>query len=267
MKTCKSKNTMSARFGTPPTFRCKCSKFILSLWLLVISLTASFAQSPYQLKTGREIGLYGIGLTLSGGGFYFKSTLNPLTAAHVAEVRADGLSSFERWVTTQRSVRSHKTSDVLLFSSQFFPVALTLADKSMRKDAGTISVMYGQALLINAGLTALVKTTVRRTRPYVYRADLALEEKLTKSARQSFWSGHTSQTATMCFLSAQMYSDYHPGSKWRPVVWTAAAAVPLATGVFRMTAGKHFPTDVIAGYITGAAIGILIPKIHYRMNK
>lgn len=242
------------------------SKFILSIWLLVVSFAASFAQSPYQLKTGREIGLYGIGITLAGGGFYFKSTLNPLTASHVAEVRAEGLSSFERWVTTQRSVRSHKTSNVLLYSSQLFPIALTLADKSMRKDAGTISAIYGQALLINSGLTALIKTTVRRTRPYVYRADLALEEKLTKSARQSFWSGHTSQTATMCFLSAQMYSDYHPDSKWRPVMWSAAATVPLATGIFRMTAGKHFPTDVIAGYISGAAIGILLPRIHQRMN-
>lgn len=242
------------------------NKIILSIWLLVISFAASFAQSPYQLKTGREIGLYGVGIGLTGGGFYFKSTLNPLTAEHVAEVKAEGLSRFERWVTTQRSVRSHKTSNVLLYSSQLFPIALTLADKSMRKDAGTITTIYGQALLINSGLTALIKTTVRRTRPYVYRSDLALEEKLTKGARQSFWSGHTSQTATMCFLSAQMYSDYHPDSKWKPVMWTAAASVPLATGIFRMTAGKHFPTDVLAGYISGAAIGILLPRIHQRMN-
>lgn len=243
------------------------NKFILSVWLLVISLVAALAQSPYQLKTGREIGLYGVGISLAGGGYYFKSRLDPLTAEHIAEVRAEGLSRFERWVTTQRSVRSHKTSDVLLYSSQLFPVVLTLADKSMRKDAATIGVIYTQAGLINAGLTALIKTTVRRTRPYVYQSELSLEEKMTASARQSFWSGHASQTATMSFLTARMYADYHPDSKWRPVIWSAAAAVPLTTGIFRMTAGKHFPTDVIAGYLTGAAIGILLPKIHHRMNE
>ena len=139
----------SARFRTSPTFQWNFSRLVLSIWLLVIAFTASFAQSPYQLKTGREIGLYGIGIALSGGGFYFKSTLHPLTAEHVAEVRAEGLSSFERWVTTQRSVRSHKTSNVLLYSSQLFPVALTLADKSMRKDAPTIGAIYGQAMLLS----------------------------------------------------------------------------------------------------------------------
>lgn len=242
------------------------NKFILAIWLLVISSMSSLAQSPYQLKTGREIGLYGIGIGVSGGALYFKSTLTPLTAEQIAGVRAEGLSRFEQWVTTQRSVRSHKTSNVLLHSSNLFPIALTLADKSMRKDAGTIGVIYSQAALINLGLTALIKTTVRRTRPYVYQSTLSLEEKMTANARQSFWSGHTSQSATMCFLTASMYADYHPDSKWRPVVWTAAAAIPLTTGILRMTAGKHFPTDVLSGYITGAAIGILLPRLHKRIN-
>ncbi|MBI1226689.1 MAG: phosphatase PAP2 family protein [Bacteroidetes bacterium] len=241
-------------------------KFILILWLTIVSLISLFSQSPYQLKLGREIGLYGAGIGVIGGAFYFEKQVKPLTALQISGLNANDLSSFERWVTTRRSVRSHKTSNVLLYSSNFFPVALTFADKKMRKDASTIGVMYTQAAMINLGLTALVKNTVHRTRPYVYQSELSLEEKMTTSARLSFWSGHTSQTATMCFLTAKIYADYHPGSRWKPVMWTAAATIPAATGIFRMTAGKHFPTDVLVGYITGAAIGYFVPKLHQRMD-
>lgn len=241
-------------------------KYLLAAWLLIFSLTSSFSQSPYQLKTGREIGLYSFGLGAIGGGAYFNTKVKPLTMEEILSLNPADLTRFERWVTTQRSSRSHKTSDIILLSSNFYPIVLTFADKRMRRDASTIGVMYSQAAMINLGLTALVKTTVKRTRPFVYQHELSMEERMKTSARQSFWSGHTSQTATMCFLSAKLYADYHPDSKWKPVMWTAAATIPAATGIFRMTAGKHFPTDVIVGYVTGAAIGYFIPRLHKRMN-
>ncbi|MBT8218659.1 MAG: phosphatase PAP2 family protein, partial [Bacteroidia bacterium] len=47
-----------------------------------------------------------------------------------------------------------------------------------------------------------------------------------------------------------------------PVVWTTAIAVPALTGLLRTRAGKHFYTDVIVGFVVGAAVGYLIPEIH-----
>lgn len=243
------------------------NKLLISAWLLVISFVSAFSQSPYQLKFGREISLYSAGLGIGAGGIFFGNKIKPLTEAQIMNLNASDLTKFERWVTTRSSVRSHNTSNVLLISSNLFPVILTLTDKSMRKDASTIGVLYTQAAFINLGLTSVIKTTVRRTRPYAYQTELTLEEKMTVNARQSFWSGHTSQSATMCFLTAQMYADYHPDSKWRPVIWSAAAAIPLTTGILRMTSGKHFPTDVVFGYATGAAIGMLLPRLHRRMNR
>lgn len=225
----------------------------------VLSITA---QSPYQLKPGRELALFGTGAGLMSASYYFHKKLDPLTELQIAEYKAEGLSNFERWVTTQRSVRSHKASDIILYSSTLYPVVFTLADKNMRNDAFKIGNMYGEVLLINAGLTALIKNTVRRGRPYVYGNYLTMEEKMTKSARNSFPSGHTSQTASFSFLTARLYADYHPDSKWKPVVWSVAAALPLTTGILRMTAGKHFPTDVIVGYAIGAAVGYFVPVIH-----
>ncbi len=234
---------------------------LLSLLFFTIAL---FSQSPYQLKTGREISLLGAGLGLSGTSYFLHKRLEPLSVAQIEALKREGISRFERWVTTQSSVQSHKASDVLLYSSQAFPIALTLLDKKMRKDAFPIATMYSQAFLLNSGVTALLKNTVARTRPYVYNPGLANSEKMNRSARNSFPSGHTSGSAAMCFLSARLYADYHPDSKWKPVVWSVAAVIPATTGLLRMTAGKHFPTDVLVGYVTGAAIGFFIPYIHQR---
>ena len=222
------------------------------------------AQSPYQLKPKKEISIIGAGLGLGGAAFYFHQRLEPLSVMEINALQQKGISDWEEWTTMQGSEKSNKASDIILYSSQIIPGILTLADKSMRKDFLKIGTLYSEVFLVNLGMTALVKNTVRRARPFVYDPNTQLEEQMTKSARTSFYSGHTSETAAMCFLTASLYADYHPESKWKPVVWTAAAVLPAAAGILRMRAGKHFPSDVITGYVTGAAVGYFLPKIHLR---
>jgi membrane-associated phospholipid phosphatase len=45
---------------------------------------------------------------------------------------------------------------------------------------------------------------------------------------------------------------------------TLALATALSTfvSVERVRAGKHFPTDVIAGSLAGAGVGIVVPHLH-----
>ena len=90
----------------------------------------------------------------------------------------------------------------------------------------------------------------------------ALESKQTFTAGASFFSGHTSCVASNSFFAARVFSDYYPESKWKPVVWGAAIALPAVTGYLRVKAGKHYPSDVIAGYAVGAAVGYFVPKLH-----
>jgi undecaprenyl-diphosphatase len=50
-----------------------------------------------------------------------------------------------------------------------------------------------------------------------------------------------------------------------PRPWiTLALATGLSTfvSVERVRAGKHFPTDVIAGSLAGAAVGVVVPHLH-----
>ncbi|MEL6536147.1 MAG: phosphatase PAP2 family protein, partial [Bacteroidota bacterium] len=68
----------------------------------------------------------------------------------------------------------------------------------------------------------------------------------------------------MSFCTAKVFNDYHPDSPWRYAVWGAAAVVPAVTGWARVGAGKHYYSDVIVGYITGALIGYWVPELHRR---
>ena len=123
-------------------------------------------------------------------------------------------------------------------------------------------VLYGEATTINFGLTVITKSFFNRTRPFAYNPDVAEEMKLKRNARTALVSGHTSITACNTFFAAQVFSDFYPDSQWKPVIWGAAAAIPAITGYLRVAAGKHYPTDVMAGYAMGAAIGILVPRLH-----
>ena len=119
--------------------------------------------------------------------------------------------------------------------------------------------------MLNAGLTLLTKYTVRRIRPFNYDPETSVEKKMSTNAQASFFSGHTSMTATNSFFAAKVFSDYYPDSQCKSLVWAIAATLPAITGYLRVRGGRHYPTDVITGYAVGAAVGYLIP--HWHRNK
>ncbi len=240
---------------------------INSLIISLFFISQINAQSPYELKWKKELSIYGTGLGFGGAAYYFHDKLKPLTIPEINDLQQKGISDWEEWTTMQGSKKSAKASDHIYNVAQALPAILTLADKSMRKDYLKIGVMYTQTFIVNGAMTALVKNTVRRARPFVYDPETPLDEQMTKSARTSFYSGHTSGASSMCFLTARLYADYHPDSKWKPYVWAAAAIVPAVQGTLRMRAGKHFPSDVITGYVMGAVVGYFIPKLHLRKDR
>ncbi len=95
---------------------------------------------------------------------------------------------------------------------------------------------------------------------------VCLNQSLMLMHRYSFYSGHTSMTAVNTFYTAKVYSAYISNETTKTLMWTAAALIPAITGFSRVNTHNHFPTDVIVGYIVGAAIGYLIPEIHKSEN-
>lgn len=238
-------------------------KFRLLLFSLNLLSMSILAQSPYKLSGPQEaawLGGSGAGIGLSVGLHYRHQ---PFTPEQVAALDPGRVPAFDRYALRHYSSFARKSSDVALFSTLAIP-ALLLLDPDIRPDAGTVGVLLGEAFLVNTALTLTAKELVRRPRPFTYNPGVPLTDKLDRDARLSFFSGHTSTAAAMTFATAAIWSEYHPGSDWKPLVWTSAVLVPATVGYLRMRAGKHFLSDVAAGFVVGAATGWLVPYLHRR---
>ena len=106
--------------------------------------------------------------------------------------------------------------------------------------------------LVNAGITAAMKYSINRTRPFITYPDIT---KKSGAASPSFPSGHTSSafaTATSVSLAYPKWYIIAPMFGWAGVV-----------GYSRMDLGVHYPSDVLAG----AAIGAGSAWLTYFVNK
>ena len=233
--------------------------------LITCLLPIAQTQSPYQFGAGRESALFGgsIGL-LTYSRIKFKK-LEPLTIEQLENLRLEDILAIDRGATTNNSIAARKASDILLQSSFAVPFTLLLGQAS-RDDFVKGGLLTVQTLLVNAALTDLTKVLAKRNRPFVYNEFTSINQKLSKKARTSFFSGHASTVASMYFLSAKMYSDYYPNSSWKPAVWSAAIILPATTALLRVKAGKHYFTDVLTGFLVGATVGYLIPELHRIAN-
>lgn len=234
-------------------------RFIFFFLLCTTFLTA---QSPYELNWKQETAYLGLGLAMEGFDLYQQTKVTEaLTLEEVAALDRNSVNGFDRSATFNSSQQARGASDVFLISSYSAPL-LFLAGKKTRKEWGKVAILYFETAIITTGFTGVTKDLVQRVRPISYNDDFEIAERLEKQNRYSFFSGHVSTTSSNCFFAAKVFSDYYPDSKFKPYIWGAAATIPAVTGFLRVKAGKHFPTDVITGYLVGGAFGILIPHLH-----
>jgi len=236
--------------------------FLFSI-LIPISL---IGQGPYEISWKKEIPLLSAGIAGRITGLLIIDNMNPLSASDVANLRPEDINRFDRDAIFNTSEAAGTVSDVLLYSSTIAPLTF-LGPKKTRSDALTIGVIAVETLFLNTGTTTMAKAIFRRTRPMVYNPLTDTDLESISKTRLSFFSGHTSGTAALSFFSAKVFADYFPDSKWKPVVWSAAAIVPAVAAYTRVKSGNHFPTDVITGYTVGALFGILIPQMHKKNRK
>lgn len=236
--------------------------FLLLLCFLSVIHSALVGQSPYDLNWGRDGALAGsAGLTI-GVSTLLDSRVAPFTESELARLDSSRVIGIDRWVIRQYSPRAQEVSDRFLFSTVALPLTLAF-NRPTRREFDQVGVIALEGLLLTAGLTNLTKTLVKRPRPLVYNTDVPLHIRLeSRRNRYSFFSGHTSLSACGSFLTAKMFSDFHPDSNLKPAVWAGAAALPALTGYLRVRGGKHYLTDVLVGYAIGALVGVLVPELH-----
>ena len=206
-----------------------------------------------------------VGVVLSTFGFREVEKLASMDAADVAKLNVNNINSFDRPIALLDPAQfpaAQQRSDVLLNVCLFTPLLLAF-DKEIRKDWVDILSLYLASHALDNAVYFSAGFTVRRPRPMVYNPNVSLGEKVGGGKSSSFFSGHTSFSATAMFFMAKVYTDYHHIRGWeRVLIYTVAAVPATLVGYYRMEAGKHFKTDVITGLAVGAAAGILVPEFH-----
>ncbi len=128
-------------------------------------------------------------------------------------------------------------------------------------------VMYAESISVTFALTNLAKMAVRRPRPQAYmdaemhKGDPNYSNADTDSSL-SFFSGHAAITASIGATATYLAFARSPRSARPWITLLLATGLTTFVSIERVRAGSHFPTDVIAGSIAGAGIGIMVPHLH-----
>lgn len=131
------------------------------------------------------------------------------------------------------------------------------------ESALTYAVLYAESATLDWAINDLVKIAVRRPRPKAYReVRLTGQASMVTDDALSFYSGHTSVVAALGATATYLafMRDPEGAQGW----WTLGGSMLLTAfvGFERIKAREHFPTDVFAGAVAGAAVGVLVPHLH-----
>lgn len=232
----------------------------------LISLEKNSDEFPFELTQTKEAFIFSAGLGLMTSFMFTPST--DFEKSEILALNKYDLNAFDRTAVSMNDRKSDIASDVLTYSLAGVPL-IFFADKSINRSFSnglTYLVMYAESVLISNGISRTVKTVFQRNRPYVYNDSLSLKNRTTSDWNLSFPSNHTVNAFNAAVFVSTVFTFTYPDSKWVPVVWSVSLSAAAAAGILRITAGEHYPTDVIAGAVLGSLTGLFIPLLH-KVNK
>ena len=156
---------------------------------------------------------------------------------------------------------AHSVANVVVLSLLVAPLLLDAADSGLHGWVEDTFVMV-ETILLTQGLTQVTKSAVSRNAPLVYSSNAAREDLESADAGRSFISGHTSTSFAAATSYAVTFWKRHPHSPWRFAVIGVGEALAVGVGLLKIKAGYHYPTDVVAGALVGAGVGLLVPVLH-----
>jgi len=192
-----------------------------------------------------------------------------ITPKEIQGLNPDAFNGFERWAFRQNPGQAEqldKNSDYILQGIIVGTAALGL-DKAIRRDALRLLMLYYETHAVTFTLynfSFFGPLFQNKYRPIVYYTELPLDARNGGNNKNSQYSGHTASAAASTFFMAKVYNDYHPefssGKKY--LIYGLASIPPLIEGYYRMAAMKHFPSDILIGFLIGATCGVVVPEMH-----
>jgi len=149
-------------------------------------------------------------------------------------------------------------STILEYSSVAGPALFALVVDP--GDFLTMGIVYGQAVSCAFAVKNLLNYLLPRYRPYMYNGGASGVDS--SEDDRSFPSGHATVAFAAATAGVTIYAMSFPESPYLVPFAVASYGIAVLTGAFRVTAGMHFVTDVVAGAALGTAIGYLVPFLH-----
>lgn len=236
-------------------------RFILSTFVMIFCARGLADESPYEKFSTNDVILLGVTGLGGGIGVILEHNMAPLTPEQAARLDRNDVNRFDRPATFNLSEHAAKLSDYGMRTSLLLPLGL-LFDADIRRDSHKIAYLYLETMAVTGVLTELTKVSIQRFRPWAYNEDVPLERKKGKDVKKAFFSGHASASFAGAVFFAKVFNDYYPDGRLTPYVWAGSLTVASAVAYWRVRAGRHFPSDVIAGALVGGAVAYLIPELH-----
>ncbi len=245
--------------------QCAVAQFTDTGTVTIENTTSSLnPEKIYNVKPWLDIPLSAAGTAWTLYGFSVIYRRDTVPFSELLALDRNKINRFDRGATRNFSSGARSAGDIFFYGSMPLPVILLL-DKKIRRDALKIGLLYLEAMAITGTAYTVSAMSANRFRPYAYNSEVPLSKRSRGGARNSFFGGHVALVGTSTFFIAKVFSDYHSSMKNKWILYTIAGAATATTGILRVKAGEHFPSDVIVGTIVGPAIGILVP--HFHKNK
>ena len=217
--------------------------------------------SPYRLGWGLDLSMAATSVSLQLLSRAIDPNFVDYTAEDLARFSKDDVNAFDRSAIGPINESLDKWSYLTNgFATHY--IWLLLFGKEGRCDFTKVLVMYAQAYLMIPLFTQWTQPLIARKRPYFYSEEEDIDTRLSNQAQTSFVSGHANYGFCFAVLFANLYSNYYPDSPFRYVIWPMSLSTATATCLLRYAGHQHYPTDLIAGALTGSFVGWFVPFMH-----
>lgn len=217
--------------------------------------------SPYVFKPRQDAWLVSAAVGGVLGGMWLRTQSVAADEKCIGQLNKADINGFDRHATSNWSLQSRDLTDVALMATFAGGLPLVFSDAA-RDDKWVIALMAAETVLLTWSAAQLSKSGFSRTRPYAYNPAVPDHERLSLHARESFYSRTTSLAFASAVFCSTLFDAYYPESAHKKWVWVGSLGFASLTAYLSVDSGNHFPTDVIAGALTGSLIGWLVPRIH-----